>query len=228
MATRQAVDFNNAAVICIRARLLPEAIDLLKGSTECVFEQEQENTKSFYVWGHPQTREQLVRRAHEQLLQMPLRLKETCVTPKAGAGDPIGDDYYILDRPFPVEVPITVADRTRAHSFDHAKRTTAAVIFNLALAFQLQNRNSRRAISLYKLVTTILAGDTTSFMSLAVTNNIGVYCVDNHEYDLARLCFERVYRVLLQSPVLRDEERRGLVSNVAFLLVPSPTRSPAA
>lgn len=98
-------------------------------------------------------------------------------------------------------------------------RTSAVVIFNMALAYQLmgmkdankQGKNFERALSFYQLAVKVLGKsvdiDESKLMFLAAANNMG--CIYSHSFDAANMqcCLNWMATVLeAQNESMEDEE----------------------
>jgi hypothetical protein len=105
------------------------------------------------------------------------------------------------------------------------------VIFNLALVEHMFNRTSPQAVALYELSTSLLVGQVVNELSVALINNIGVWCYENDDIDTAQSCMDHLSRILRNPSgrrLLSDGDCKSVLSNISCMLMPRGTNSPAA
>ena len=106
------------------------------------------------------------------------------------------------------------------------------IMFNLALVHHAKDRTSMKAYSIYQLAITLLSAlpPPTSSQSLllhvAILNNYGVWCFENHECSFTIMCFEEIMDIFDEFYSLDDDiiltlnvgVKRGIYSNLQAVL----------
>ena len=143
--------------------------------------------------------------------------------------DELGDIFYT---PFIFSKPFLVPEDCKLKTpIEVARTTSAIVIFNLALVEHMFNRTSPQAVSLYELSTSLLVGQVVNELSVALVNNIGVWCYENDDIDTAQSCMDHLSRILRNPSgrrLLSDGDYDSVMNNIGCMLMPRGTNSPAA
>jgi hypothetical protein len=108
------------------------------------------------------------------------------------------------------------------------------IVFNVGLVYHTINRSSIKAFYMYQIAAALLASlprpiDSKSLLlHVAVLNNFGVWCYENHEYDAMTICFEELMDLLDDnchddddddpSAVLDVTVKRGIFTNLRACL----------
>jgi hypothetical protein len=133
---------------------------------------------------------------------------------------------YLCSNPFSLPEDASVS---QLHDIQFSRSMTAVIIYNLALLNQVRSRSSRQVMSLYELSTSLLVNNENQRVSIAIINNIGVWCFDNGDNAAAQRCMEHLSKfVSCIGGIVSDDEREGIQRNILWILNPPFTVSPAA
>jgi hypothetical protein len=243
-AIEKARAFNNAGASFLEAGHGRAAWDLFKGALEVKLASERSSDQQASRLG---TIDTYVRKAEYHIQnQANYRLNNT----DNGTGSLLFDypsmrgavmplesstgclfDPYISCHPFRiVDEPSIAGPTTELAAKDRtmSARASTMIIFNLALVDHLHNRSSNHAISLYELASTLMAGEDVGPVSIALINNIGVWCYDNEDVQGGLRCMDHMSSALHVCNSVDEEERARLESNIQLMLIPPYSASPAA
>lgn len=106
------------------------------------------------------------------------------------------------------------------------------IIFNLALAHHTKDRASMKAYSIYQLAMTLLSAlppptnSQSLLLHVAVLNNFGVWCFENHEHPSMVVCFEEMMHMLDETYTVDNDititlsvgVKRGIFHNIQAAL----------
>lgn len=253
----QAVHFNNAGVACFCSDP-KKAWELFKGALEVKLAIEQTMTSQLPA-NLPLYYEDLLSNPHVQRAQTILEegdegqgenassehdnmLMEVTLeegeAPRTQASSTtlykcfseLGDIFYT---PFLFSEPFLIPDLEAISPSEHQASSTssASIIFNLALVEHLFNQTSHQALSLYELATSLLAGKNINGLSMALINNIGVWCYENDDIDAAQRCMDYLSRIM-RNPcyleMINTDDQASIRRNICCMLTPRCTTSPAA
>ena len=106
------------------------------------------------------------------------------------------------------------------------------IMFNLALAHHTKDRASMKAFAIYQLAITLLTAlppptnSQSLLLHVAILNNYGVWCFENHESSFMAMCFEEMIHILDEAYsgdnditlTLGVEVKRGIFHNLQAVL----------
>eukprot|EP00980_Cylindrotheca_fusiformis_P007575 scaffold1580_cov116-Cylindrotheca_fusiformis.AAC.10 len=224
--SQRSIEYNNAGVDCIEAGQHRMAWDLFKGALEVKLSLELVESKA--------TGNGYIEKAEKHFISLKSRMY-SCESSDAGLSastrsqssatwESFNSDPSLYS-PFLFTDPI----RLDAHPRFSAKRESAAIIFNLALADHLKSRRSEQAVALYELAMTLLTGTTVDFLGIALMNNIGVWCYDNGDTNGSINCMAHLSCFITAMDCeMTPEQIEGVQTNILWLANPPFPASPAA
>ena len=225
--------YNEAGVAAVHLGALRCAWDLFKGALEIRRSQGvDDNIDTSVSFEDCLKDNKFVQRAEEKLrafeykglTEQPLKQTHTSSSfeyPNRTVSSEDEDALFLSSDPFSLAVvqglPEPMATRL----------TVVVLIFNMALTTQLMNRSSRAVLSFYELASRTLHPVRYTPLELALINNMGVWCAENHEVESAQRCMQHLFVILGSS---RDQQAYSeYVANMTWILnPPALLASPAA
>jgi tetratricopeptide (TPR) repeat protein len=234
--------YNNAGVACLESGREEIALDLFRGALEAKLSYER-SQQSYHV----ETNQRCVTpdclsTAEDHLANLPSYLRQPSPEPSPQGVEPMSSSRAPTTTDLvPLEsrgyIPYLYAQPFAFQSNSTSTQLTSAIIvFNLGLVYQLMGRSAQKAAAFYEISAALLANEpdfidtTCTLVRIAMMNNFGVWCYENGEEESLRTCMERLAVVLDCSAgtTMTMEVQEGVRSNIRLFTAPPSGASPAA
>lgn len=231
--------YNNAGAVCLESGREEVALDLFRGALEAKLTYERSQQSNHVETNQRCVTPDCLSTAEDHLTNLPNYLEQPSPDPSLEGMEPMssssvptradsvpiesrGYNPYLYAQPFAIQSNST-----------STQLTSAIIVFNLGLVYQLMSRSAQKAAAFYEISAALLGNEAecidTTLVRIAMMNNFGVWCYENGEEESLRMCMEELLMVLDSSAgTMTMEVQEGVRSNIRWFITPPTGASPAA